>query len=285
MDRAFADRKTEEAVRARIRALATVEDCSAAWPVRPIGNAWSRKNYGGDFHLFESPPPPSSRPAVSLVFVQTKEGNTGADSPGDLGGGPTDLHLIYEGLSRVAVNGVLAGASTVGRRVFFTVWHPELVSLRHELGLARHPAQLVVSNDGRIDLDSLVFNEPEVPVFMLAGAVCRTKHAAAFARRPWLTVVPMDASGLGGALARLRADHGIERISAVGGRTIATALIDQRLVQDLYLTTSAIDGGEPITPFYCGKQSLKYSTIVRKIETGTNEPITFEHLALTSVDS
>ncbi|MDO8677667.1 MAG: dihydrofolate reductase family protein [Acidobacteriota bacterium] len=281
MDRAFADRKTEEAVRAGIRALATVEDCSAAWPVRPIGNAWSRKYYDGDFHLFEPPPPPPSRPAVSLVFVHTKDGNTGADNPGDLGGGPTDLHLIYEGLSRVAANGVLAGASTVGRTVFFTVWHPELVSLRRELGLPRHPAQIVVSNDGRIDLDSMVFNEPEVPVFMLAGAGCRTKHAAEFLRRPWVTVVPTDASGLGGALARLRADHGIERVSAVGGRTIATALIDQWLVQDLYLTTSAIDGGEPNTPFYCGKQPPKYATIVRKTETGTDQPIKFEHLALT----
>jgi riboflavin biosynthesis pyrimidine reductase len=277
MDRAYAERKTEEAIRAVIRPLLTIEDRSAEWPVRPIGNAWSRKYYGGDFHLFEPPP---DRPALSLVFVQTRDGNTGADNPGDLGGGPTDLHLIYEGLSRVAANGVLAGASTVGRTVFFTVWHPELVSLRHELGLPRHPAQIVVSNDGRIDLDSMVFNEPGVPVFMLAGAGCRTKHAAEFSRRPWITVVPLGAGVLSGAMARLRAEHGIERISAVGGRTIATALIDQRLAQDLYLTTSAIDGGEPNTPFYCGRQSPKYSTVIRKTETGTDQPITVEHLSL-----
>lgn len=276
MDRAYAERKIAEAVRADIHPLVTVEDRSAASPVHGIGNAWSRKYYDGDFHLFE---PPSDRPAVSLVFVQTRDGNTGADNPGDLGGGPTDLHLIYEGLSRVAANGVLAGASTVGRTVFFTVWHPELVSLRRELGLPRHPAQIVVSNDGRIDLDSMVFNEPEVPVFMLCGAGCRTKHAAEFSRRPWITVVPMDAGGLRGAMARLRAEHGIERISAVGGRTIATALIDQRLVQDLYLTTSGIEGGDAGTPFYCGKQTQRYTTIVRKTETGTDQPMTFEHLA------
>jgi riboflavin biosynthesis pyrimidine reductase len=276
MDRDFVDRKTEAAVRARIRPLVTIDNHSAEWPVRPIGNPWSRTYYGGDFHLFAPPP---DRPAVSLVFVQTKDGNTGADNPGELGGGPTDQHLIYEGLSRVAANGVLAGASTVGRTVFFTVWHPELVSLRRELGLPRHPAQIVASTDGRIDLDNLVFNEPDVPVFMLAGAVCRAKHAAEFSRRKWFTVVPTDA-GLGDAMARLRADHGIKRISAVGGRTIATALIDQGLVQDVYLTTTAIDGGEPNTPFYCGKQSPQYSTIVRKTESGTEQPITFEHLAL-----
>lgn len=277
MDRAFADRKTEEAVRADIRPLITIDDRSAEWPLRSIGNAWSRKYYGGDFHLFE---PPLGRPAVSLVFVRTRDGNTGADNPGDLGGGPTDLHLIYEGLSRVAANGVLAGASTVGRTVFFTVWHPELVSLRYALGLPRHPAQIVASNDGRIDLDSLVFNEPEVPVFMLAGPGCRAKHAVEFSRRPWLTVVPMEAGGLSAAIARLRAEHGIERISAVGGRTIATALIDQRLAQDLYLTTSAIDGGEPNTAFYCGRRPPQYGTIVRKTEAETDRPIKLEHLAL-----
>jgi riboflavin biosynthesis pyrimidine reductase len=277
MDRAFVDRKTEEAIRAAIRPLVTLEDRSAEWPVRAIGNAWSRQYYGGDFHVFAPPP---DRPAVSLVFVQTRDGNTGADNPGDLGGGPTDLHLIYEGLSRVAANGVLAGASTVGRTVFFTVWHPELVSLRHELGLPRHPAQIVASNDGRVDLDSRVFNEPEVPVFILAGAGCRARHKAALSGRPWITIVPIEAGGLGGALARLRAEHGIERVSCVGGRTIATALTDQRLVQDVYLTTSAIDGGEPNTPFYCGKQSPSYAAIVRKTETGTVQPIKFEHLAL-----
>lgn len=278
MDRAFAIRKTAAAIHADIRPLATIEDRSAEWPVRPIGNAWSRKSYDGDFHLFEPPP---ALPALSLVFVQTKDRNTGADNPSDLGGGPTDLHLIYEGLSRVSANGVLAGASTIGRTVFFTVWHPELVSLRHELGLPRHPAQIVVSNDGRIDLDNMVFNEPEVPVFMLAGPGCRAKHAAQFSRRPWVTVLPIEATGLSGAMARLRAEHGVERISAVGGRTVATALIDQGLVQDVYLTTSGIDGGEPNTPFHCGEQSPSYSTIVRKTETGTAAPITFEHLAVT----
>lgn len=277
MDRAYIDRKTETAVRAAIRPLVTADDRSAGWPVQPIGNAWSRTYYDGDFHLFEPPP---DRPAVSLVFVQTRDGNTGADNPGDLGGGPTDLHLIYEGMSRVAAHGVLAGASTVGRAVFFTVWHAELVALRRQLGLPRHPAQIVASNDGRIDLGSMVFNEPEVPVFMLAGAGCRARHAAEFARRPWIAVVPTDQRDLGGALARLRAEHGIERISCVGGRTIATALIDQRIVQDLYLTTSAIDGGEPNTPFYCGKQTPRYETIIRKTETGTIDPIKFEHLAL-----
>ena len=132
----------------KVRPLATIEDYSDRFPVIGIGNAWSRLYYDGPFHIFAAPP---DLPAISLVFVQTRDGNTGASNPADLGGGPTDKHLLYEGLSRVAADGVLAGASSVGHSVFFTVHHPEMVALRQELGFPRHPAQMVMSNDGHFD--------------------------------------------------------------------------------------------------------------------------------------
>src|SRR3712207_8639295 len=53
-------------------------------------------------------------------------------------GGATDKHVIYEGLSRVAADAVLAGAGTVrGAQLIFSVWHPELVALRSGVGLPR----------------------------------------------------------------------------------------------------------------------------------------------------
>jgi riboflavin biosynthesis pyrimidine reductase len=260
-----------------IRPLVTVEDRSREWPVTPIGNDWSRKYFGGPFYIFDTP---QVTPAISLVFVQTRDGNTGASNPEDLGGGPTDKHLIYEGLSRVAADGVLAGASSVGRSVFFTVNQPELVALRLELGFPRHPAQMVMSKDGNFDLDARVFTTPDVPVLLLAGDRCIEKVAAAFARRPWITLIPLD-DDLPATFASLRRDHGIGRISAVGGRAAATSLVDAGLVQDIYLTTSPIDGGEPGTPWYVGDRPPALGTIVRKRETG-DSPILFEHLAIVS---
>jgi len=42
-----------------------------------------------------------------------------------LGGGATDDHVVFEGLSRVAADAVLAGARTVhGGNNVFSVWHP-----------------------------------------------------------------------------------------------------------------------------------------------------------------
>src|SRR5690349_23736678 len=95
------------AVTARIERLSTVVDGRDDVSVERIGNAWSRWHYGGDFGVMRQR---RTRTAASLVFVQTKDGNTGTPDPSTLGGGATDQHLIYEGLSRVAADAVLAGA-------------------------------------------------------------------------------------------------------------------------------------------------------------------------------
>ena len=260
----------------RMNPLETIEDRSNGFPVTPLGNEWSRGYFGGSFYVFDAPP---LTPAISLVFVQTRNSNTGAPNPEDLGGGPTDKHLIYEGLSRVAADGVLAGASSVGHSVFFTINHPELIALREQLGFPRHLAQIVMSKDGNFDLDARIFTTPDIPVFLLAGDQCVKKVSSGIARRPWITLIPIN-DDLPATFARLRRDHGIGRISAVGGRVTATSLVDAGLVQDIYLTTSPIDGGELDTPWYVGKHPPTRRTIVTKRETGVDAPILFDHLAL-----
>jgi riboflavin biosynthesis pyrimidine reductase len=260
-----------------VRRLITVEDRSQSWPLTAIGNDWSRAFYDGPFHVFQLP---DDRPAVSLVFVQSRDGNTVADNPGDLGGGPTDKHLIYEGLSRVAADGVLAGAATVGHSVFFTVKHPQLVALRRDLGLPRHPAQIVLSGQGRIDFTSRLFSTPGVPVFLLAGDECMRRCSMEVQRRPWITMMPTNGD-LVATLTMLRRRYGIDRISAVGGRNAATSLVDAGLVQDIYLTTSAIEAGEPNTPWYAGERMPSLDVIIRKREDASERPIRFDHLAIT----
>ena len=112
--------------------------------------------------------------------------------------------------------------------------HPsELVKLRHDLGLPRHPAQIVVSEKGNIDVSSRVFSTPGCPVFLLAGERGIEKTAEDLRARPWITAIPIEGN-LPAAILRLRRDHGVSRISAVGGRTLATSLVDAGLVQDIY---------------------------------------------------
>jgi riboflavin biosynthesis pyrimidine reductase len=222
-------RKTAEAFGATLPPYLTDFERPADHVV-PIGSDWTRRLFDGLFYMSRIP---DCRPACNLTFVQSFDGNTAANDPGALGGGETDKHLVYEGLSRVAVDAVMAGAGTVrdGDRVF-SVWHPDLVALRTALGKPRHPIQVVATARG-LDLDhGLLFNTPEVCVIFIT--VSRDEHFhEAIARRPWMSVILLEhPADLPAAFERLRA-RGIERLSCIGGRHIAAQLIDAQLVDDL----------------------------------------------------
>lgn len=70
--------------------------------------------------------------------------------------------------------------------------------------------------------------------------------------RPWITPLPLrsptDLRHAFRELWRL----GVRTMSCIGGPTLARQLIDAGLIQDVYLTTSAKEGGEPNTPLYPG---------------------------------
>ncbi|MCC7415799.1 MAG: dihydrofolate reductase family protein [Acidobacteria bacterium] len=272
----FGERKTREAIAAELPAYRTEFDCAAP-PLVPIGSRWTRERFDGAFYVRD--PPKADLPAASLVFVQSRDGNTVAADPAALGGGATDRHLIYEGLSRVAADGVLAGAGTIsGGRVAFSVWHPEIVALRAALGLPRHPLQIVATLRG-VDLErGPMFNVPSLPVVIITLGSGAEAMRRALERRPWIEAVRMEQpEDLAGAFRRLRA-LGIRRLSAVGGRGVARALIDAGLIQDLYLTTSAASGGVPDTPLY--PAALPAAALVRKCGTGAERGVVFEHYHL-----
>ena len=239
-----------------------------------IGNAWTIRLFDGRFYL--SPAATPVRPACSLVFVQSSDGNTSAPDPGVLGGGDTDTHLIYEGLSRVAADAVLAGAQTVrGSDVMFSVWHPQLVDLRLSLELSRHPVQIVATLRGLELADTMLFNLPDIPVLLLTVASAAERMYHAIKIRPWIRLLLMEGPGdLRRAFERL-GSIGIARISCIGGRTLAGHLLDAGLIDDLYLTTGRNAGGEPGTPL--SSAPWRGRTVVRKGGTGVEQGVIFEH--------
>ena len=253
---------------ARVR---TVEDRSALANVRAIGSGWTRAAFDGAF--YETPPDGGS--SLGVVFVRSRGGDTATRNPAALGGGTVDEHLIYEGLSRVAADAVVAGAGTLHADALFTVWHPELVDLRRSLRLPRHPAQVVMSADGSVRPDELLlFNLPDVPVFVLTSASGRERLAPFLAPRPWVAAVVR--SSLPEQFACLR-DAGIRRACSVGGRRSATELVDANLVNDVYLTTTQADGAEPGTPWYVGRRRLEMRTVAIKEWHGEHGLVCFEH--------
>ena len=288
---AFARRKERAALGAHIPGYTTREAVSEADLVA-IGNDWSHALFDGPFYRSKVSGS-GELPSVSLVFVQSLDGNTGAADPSTLGGGETDLHLVYEGLSRVDADAVMAGAATArGKDMVFSVWHPELVALRLARGKTRHPAQVVVTTTGDLRFDDgLMFLEPELKVFVVTRTAAMSHLESRIDGRPWIEVVdggePMSWTR---ALRHLRR-RGIEVISCVGGARTGTSLIDEGLVDDLYLTTSARVGGEPGTPYYVGRDAnpdanpdagppLSHHRVLLKDGRGVERGVRFEHLRL-----
>ena len=270
----FVAAKTQEATNTDIERLSTTFDGREDAGLQGIGNAWTRFHYGSEFGLVRAN---RRRTAVSLVFVQTKDGNTGGPNPSAFGGGATDQHLIYEGLSRVAADAVLAGAGSVHRNAFFSVWHPELIALRASLGLRRHPAQIVISRRCNVDVGALLFTVPDVPVFLIAGDECIARHEAALRARPWIRLIRMNGDNLRPAVERLGDEEGILRVSAIGGRFTATQLVDSGLIQDIYLTTTSLEGGDPGTPWYCGTTPPQPRVVTSKQWDENGARVLFEH--------
>jgi len=242
-----------------------------------IGNEWSRRLFDGNFYRTSRK---EDIPVTNLVFVQSRDGNTGADDPSTLGGGDTDKYLIYEGLSRVDADAVLSGATTArSDELVFSVWHPEMVALRRQLGRRRHPAQVIICSRSAPRIETaLMFQEPEIPVFLVTSSDAASSLRLRVATRPWIQVIdggqPLS---MRTAMRELKT-RGIETVSAIGGRTAARALLRDGVVDDLYLTTSAKEGGEPNTPLL--EKPIDAPAAVIKEGTGPEDGVRFVHYAL-----
>jgi riboflavin biosynthesis pyrimidine reductase len=168
------------------------------------------------------------------------------------------------------------GAGTLYRDSFFSVWRAEVIELRLARGLPRHPAQVVLTVDGSpCPDDVLLFNVPDVPVFVVTSAAGRDRLSPALESRPWVHAI------LGPSLpeqfAQLHA-RGMRRFCSIGGRRSASQLVDAGLVQDVYLTTTQSSAGDPGTPWYVGTRRLPFERVVVKEWDGPDGIVSFEHL-------
>ena len=242
-----------------------------------IGSGWSRSLFDGDFYRSAGARSPEL-PAVTLVHDWPPDDPREEGGPGPLGDATT-LHLIHEGLARVDADAVLGGLGVVREPDFVaSVWHPELVGLRLARGLPRHPVQIVVSESGRLPFDDcLLFNEPSLHVIVVTARPVVPILEATLQHKPWIRI--LDAGqplSLRTALMTLRRE-GLSVISALGGRRVASTLLSEGLVTDLYLTGSDDDGMRPSRDIHDGPAVLHRRVLAKQGRRGA--PLArFEHL-------
>jgi len=126
----------------------------------------------------------------------------------------------------------------------------------------------------------LIFLEPAIRVFVITRSASVEAIRKRIDGRPWIEVIDAgEPLSLTRGLRTLRA-RGIEVVSCVGGSVIATGLLKDALISDIYLTTSAIDAGEPQTPFYDGPP-LPLERVLLKAGRGVEAGVRFEHFVVT----
>ena len=282
---AYCRRKEEAAVAAPLAGFTTIAEEAGGADLLSFGNAWTRRLFDGDFHRCAGPASPEL-PSVSLIVTELEgpvpQDTMAAASPQAFGASVP--HLLHEGLTRVDADAVLGGIgdTRTGNQIC-SVWHPELVKLRAERGLPRHPVQVLVTNTCRVDFEQcLLFQEPSLRVIVVTRDSLAAAARARLRTYPWVMVLgagePLD---LRLALKQLR-ELGIAVVAAVGGHRVATSLLDAGLVTDLYVTVREPGSAASALSFYHGPPLVR-RRLLSKAGRGSEGRVRFEHLVPPSV--
>jgi len=176
--------------------------------------------------------PPPDRPFTIANFVMSVDGRATID--GQSGGlGDDGDRAIFHGL-REHVDAVLVGTATLrAERYGRVLGKPERRRRRVERGLGPEPLLATVTRSGEIPTDIPVFAEPEARVVIFSSAAPDVTGCGA-----QVEVVSLDPAQLTltTVVRHLRNLHGVRTLLCEGGPTLFGALLQEDLVDDLFVT-------------------------------------------------
>ncbi len=204
--------------------------------------------YGGPLRV------PERAPFVYANFVATLDGVVSFDAPGVetaaqvSGGHPADLFVLA--LLRAVADAVVVGAGTL-RTEPRSVWTaesvvPELAAafaeLRSRLRRPPHPVTVIVSASGDIDPALPVFRgaAPVVVATTAEGVARSSKLPSAVRVRAVAERAPIPSRAIVDLAER---ESGGGRILTEGGPTLLGRFLDERVVDELFLTIAPLLAG------------------------------------------
>jgi riboflavin-specific deaminase-like protein len=180
---------------------------------------------------------PAERPYVALNMVATVDGRAAVSGRTAPISSVADRQ-VFHGL-RTRVDAVMVGAGTVRtERYGRLVRDPARHEQRRAAGLAADPLAIVVSGSLNLPPDVPLLQDPEQRVVVVTAADGVVEGTAAQVQ--YLRSAPVD---LAGALARLRAEHGVRSILCEGGPHLSGSLLAAGLIDELFLTTAPVLAG------------------------------------------
>jgi 5-amino-6-(5-phosphoribosylamino)uracil reductase len=174
----------------------------------------------------------AERPYLVVNFIASADGRAAFQGRSGPLGDQADREMFH-GL-REQVDAVMAGTRTLETEHYGRVLgKPERRERRVRAGRSPEPLMCVVTRSGRVPTEAPVFSEPEarIVVFGPPGTVVEQADAQ-------VALVELDPGEmtLTTAMRRLRGDFDVRSLLCEGGPTLFGGLLQERLVDELFLT-------------------------------------------------
>jgi riboflavin biosynthesis pyrimidine reductase len=197
--------------------------------------------------------PPFSRraaddlPAIAINMVTSVDGATTLDGRVGRLTAPADQELLRR--LREEADAVLVGAATVRAEGYSRLLRDEARERRAREPGAAEPLLVVVSRDANLGPGSPALGAAPGPLIFLTSEGAQLPEAereVVALRSP--AAAPGEPVALRPLLARLRTEHGVERVICEGGSTLNAALFAEGVVGELFVAISPMIAREPSSP-------------------------------------
>jgi 5-amino-6-(5-phosphoribosylamino)uracil reductase len=186
-------------------------------------------------------------------FISSADGRAAFHGRSGALGNPADRELFH-GL-REQVDAVFAGTGTLRAERYGPLMRdPEGRSRREQAGKSPEPLACVVTRSGEVPSDIPLFSSPESRIALFSPVQVDLAHCTA-----QVELVRLDPGELTltTVLRRLRSDFGVASLMCEGGPTVFGALLQERLVDELFLTIAPKLVGGGASPTISNGPELK----------------------------
>ena len=186
-------------------------------------------------------------PAIALNMVASVDGATTLDGRVGRLTGPADQELLRR--LREEADAVLVGAATVRAEGYRALLRPDARERREREGGSAEPLLCVVSRDANLGPGNPALGPAPSPLVFLTSEGARLPDAereVLALRSP--AAEPGEPLTLRPLLARLRAEHGVERVICEGGSKLNAALLAEGVVAEFFVAISPLIAREPGSP-------------------------------------
>lgn len=187
---------------------------------------------------------PADRPYSIVNFVATADGRTAFKGRSRELSDPAD-RAVFHGL-RECADAIFTGTGTMRvERYGRLVRDPERRQRRAAAGLVEDPLACIVTRTGHVPTDIPLFADPDsrIVVYTTAGL-----DVSGYSAHTDVVILDPGELTLTTVLRRLRADYDVRVLLCEGGPTVFGALLQEKLVDELFLTVAprlAGGGAEP----------------------------------------